>query len=459
MIATLGRALSNFAGRYVPDPFAIAVLLTLVTFIVAGVATEHGPAALLGFWGGRLSGDTVLPAEMGFWRLLGFGMQMCLILVTGYALASAPAVRRVIHALAEAPKTPARAIALTALVAMAAALINWGLGLIVGALLARDVGRSAARRGLPVHYPLVGAAGYAGLMVWHGGLSGTAPFKVTQAKDLQELLGRTDITPIGLDQTVFSALNLTVCLSLLVVVPLVLIRMQPRDPAERTPFAGDLDPEPPAQPPADATPAERLGHSRVLAWLAGLGALAYLYLYLSRIGLDRADLNAINLFFLALGLVLHGSPRAYADAISEAATGCAGIILQFPFYAGIMGLMAASGLMTLLAEGFAGAANETTFAPLTFLSAGLVNLFVPSGGGQWAVQGPVVVQSADALGVPISKAILAFAYGDGWTNMLQPFWALPLLAITGLRAQQLIGYTAALMCLVAPLYMLLLAVL
>jgi short-chain fatty acids transporter len=189
-----------------------------------------------------------------------------------------------------------------------------------------------------------------------------------------------------------------------------------------------------------------------LAWGIGAAALVYLVRYLNLKGWNRADVNAINLLFLALGLLLHQRPIAYARAISKAASGCAGIILQFPFYAGIMALMAASGLMAMMSSGFASLANETTFGPLTFLSAGVVNLFVPSGGGQWGVQGSIVMQTADALGVDLGKAVMAFAYGDGWTNMLQPFWALPLLAITGLRARELVGYTAALMLLVAPIY-------
>jgi short-chain fatty acids transporter len=192
--------------------------------------------------------------------------------------------------------------------------------------------------------------------------------------------------------------------------------------------------------------------SPVLSWLIAAAVLAYLVQYLGRIGFDRIDLNGINLLFLALGLVLHHDPRAYARAISDATSSCSGIILQFPFYAGIMGMMAMSGLVTEFAGAISAAAGPTLLAPFTFFSAGLVNLFVPSGGGQWAVQGGLVLQTADNLGLPLGKVVMAFAYGDEWTNMLQPFWALPLLGITGLKARELIGYTGALMLLVAPLF-------
>ncbi len=458
MIRRLGDTLSKFAARWVPDPFAIALALTLITFALAWGLTDTGPGDLLGAWGGRLVAGQLTSAELGFWRLLGFAMQMCLILVTGYALASTRAARAGIRWLADRPRTPGQAVTLTALGAMLSAYVNWGLGLIVGALLARDVARSARARGIKVHYPLLGAAGYAGLMVWHGGLSGTAPFKVTQKKDLLELLPGLDVPVIPLSATVLSPLNLTVAGLLLVLVPWLLTRMHPvpADTREMTAEQAPEDKEPVA-PPGDGGPAAALESSRLLAWVLGGLALVYLVRYLAVLGWAQADVNAINLLFLALGLILHGSARAYGDAIGEAAAGCAGIILQFPFYAGIMGLMQLSGLMDRFARAFAKLADATTFGPLTFLSASLVNLFVPSGGGQWGVQGPVVMQSAQALGVDLGKAVLAFAYGDGWSNMLQPFWALPLLAITGLRARDLVGYTAAMMLLCGPVYVICLA--
>ena len=451
MIRRLGDVLSKLAGRYMPEPFTIALALTLVTFVVAAISTPNGVMDLLGFWGGRLDGETVVAKEKGFWMLIAFAMQMCLILVTGFALASTPLAKRAIAWLAERPRSGNQAIAGTAVIAMFAAYINWGLGLIVGALLARDMARACRRQGIPVHYPLLGAAGYSGLMVWHGGFSGSAPFKVTQAKDVAELLPGLDIGVISLEQTVLSPLNLTIALLMFVLVPLILIRMSPAAEAVRPiePGQGGTEAE---DDDADyeRTPAAAMERSPILAWVLGGAALVYLFAYLSKIGFDRADLNAINLFFLALGLILHGSPLAYGRAVGRAASGCAGIILQFPFYAGIMGLMKQSGLMEQASRWVAEIATKDSFEALTFLSAGLVNLFVPSGGGQWGVQGSIVMQSAQALDVPLGNAVMAFSYGDGWTNMLQPFWALPLLAITGLKAKELVGYTAALMFLVGP---------
>lgn len=456
MIGALGRALSRWAGRWVPDPFAIAILLTFLAIGLAWAFGDRGALDLIGLWGGRVDGETVLPSEAGVWRLLTFAMQMCLILVTGHALASSRPMERVIARLASLPQTAAQAVALTALTAMVAALINWGLGLIVGALCARAMAVTAKQRGLRVHYPLLGAAGYTGMMVWHGGLSASAPLTVTQTKDLASLLGRPDVAPIPLAETLASPLNLCVTALLLVVVPFVLTRMAPRDPSafvEVDPAAlPGLDHR---QDASDAATPGGSGLDQSLLLAAALAALifGYLAIYLGRIGLGRLDLNAINLAFLGLGLLLHGSPAAYGRAVTAATAGCAGIILQFPLYAGIMGVFIHAGLVDRVAGLIATTSSPAGFAPLTMLSAGAVNLFVPSGGGQWAIQGPLVVQSAESLGVPLGKAIMAFAYGDEWTNMLQPFWALPLLGITGLAARDLIGYTAAVMLLSLPVYL------
>jgi short-chain fatty acids transporter len=194
----------------------------------------------------------------------------------------------------------------------------------------------------------------------------------------------------------------------------------------------------------DPTPAARLDGSRALAWALAAAGIATWLLVISRIGLGKLDPNLLNFVFLFVGLALHGSPRAYGRAVGEAARGCAGIILQFPFYAGIMGVLAGTGLLAAAATKLA-SVGASALPAMGFYSAGLVNLFVPSGGGQWAVQGPALMKAALATGAAPSQALMALAYGDQWTNMLQPFWALPLLAIARVEARAIVGYTAAVM--------------
>ncbi len=488
MIARLSEASAAFARRWVPDPFVLAVLLTGVTFGVAFAAAPGGAgerlALLLGVWGGK----------QGLWQpaLLEFTVQIALVLVTGHALASTPPVRRLADAVARRPRSAAGAAAWTAAVACAAGLFNWGLGLIVGALVARQVGASARARGVRVHYPLVVAAGYAGMLVWHGGLSASAPLKVTSGADVLAVVRDPAVVArigalvaardpafadgaIPTTHTLLSPTNLAVSALLLVLVPLAFALMAPRDPEACQEIPEDLAREALAPPPDGGaegaaptalagalSPAERLDRARWVPWALvalGLGHLG-LRLRVEGWGLVlRLDLNTINLTFLLLGLALHGSARAYARAVAEAVAGASGILLQFPLYFGVMALMTASGLVGAIADAMVALSEGRTwlYPILTFLSAGLVNVFVPSGGGQWAVQGPVVLTGAARLGVDPGACVLALAYGDQWTNMAQPFWALPLLGLCRVRAGDVMGYTLVAMLLVAPVFVLALA--
>jgi len=370
-----------------------------------------------------------------------------------------------VRRIAQTPRTSSQAIALTAVVTMCMALVNWGLGLILGALLARDMALSARQRGIRVHYPLLAAAGYTGLLVWHSGLSGSAPLTMTTASTAKGVLPeQTAFETIPLSDTLFSPMNLCVTVAIMVLVPLILVKMQPKGEACEEVVPDEFPEETPPTWEKPTSPAAWLNQSRFLGWLLAAVTFIYIGIYVKEVGLNRVNLNVVNLLFLGLGLLIYGRPKAYADAIANATRGCSGIILQFPIYAGIMAVMVHSGLVAEISAAINAIATPDTYGPLTFLSAGGVNVFVPSGGGQFAVQGPIIfqtladIQQTTGVTVPAGKAIMAFAYGDQWTNMLQPFWALPLLAITKLKASRIIGYTAATMFLVLPVYLIALMV-
>lgn len=448
MISRLGLAFSEFFRKTAPDPFALAVMLTIVAGALAFLLGDF-PNQPEGVGAGAYLLDAWRASD-GLWRFLAFSMQMCLILVTGHALAASRPMKRLIDSVAGMPRSGAMGAAVVGLVAAVLGLINWGLGLIAGALLAREVGRALHRRGVRAHYPLLVAAGYMGLLVWHGGLSGSAPLSVTTQDGAAKVLPPEAMEALGaggisLDQTLLSPMNIFVCAGVLLIIPVTLWLLNPGadDPVrEITDFEVASD-QPATLPPPTTVP-ELMERTPPLAWLLAIGLLAAFVRYGQIDGFASVGLNEVNVAMLACGLLLHGSLASYGRAVEEGARGCAGIIIQFPLYAGIMAMLSASGLIQWFAGALA-AGGATGVPLLTFLSAAVVNFFVPSGGGQWGIQGPIALEAGHFVGVEPGKMVMAVAYGDQLTNMLQPFWALPLLAITGARARDIVGYTAVVM--------------
>jgi short-chain fatty acids transporter len=492
MLAHLSDRLAVFFRAAAPDPFVIAVMLTAVTFVLALLLTDHTLRELAAMWAGTLKagGAPGVFGSDGVWSLLKFAMQMCLILVTGHVLASSPPMAWMIERVAAQPRGKAGAAAMVSAISCVLGVLNWGLGLIAGALLARRTHESLERRGVASNLGLLAAAGYTPLMVWHGGLSGSAPLTVTSLKDIQGTLGPAAgllSEPIALTRTLFSPMNLVITGGLLVIVPVAMglmgRRPEPRPSGSGFERGGPDDGAVPvgrsAEERVNPFPDDRgstggcnpLPHGRgsggtldedrpgwlprvmeetpivnvLLAALIGAWAWGYFVPAEGSSGVWSLGLDAVNLSMLMAGLLLHGTPRRFLSAVDEAARGCGGIIVQFPLYAGIMAVMVSSGLARVIAEGIASTSSASTLPFLTFLAACVVNLFIPSGGGQWAVQGPIALQAAKDLGVDPARIVLAVAYGDQLTNMLQPFWALPLLAITRAKARDIIGYTAVAM--------------
>ena len=414
-------------NRWLPDPFLFAIILTIVVFIASMIGTQQSPVALVNSWGN----------SSGFWGLLSFSMQMALVLVLGSAMASAKVCKKILGAIASIAKDKKSAILITTFVSTICCWLNWGFGLIAGALLAKEV----ARRVKDVDYPLLIASAYSGFVIWHAGLSGSIPLQMG-AEGGTEILGVVYSAPIS--QTVFHPVNLGMVLVILILMPLVNYAMHPDAQHTITVDPAILVEEEEKTYTID-TPAEKIEHSRILWVITLVLGFAYIIYYFVTKGFNL-DLNIVNMIFMFLGILLHGDLRKYVDAIGEAAGGAAGILLQFPFYAGIMGLMVATNpetgvsLASIIANFFTNISNEITFPMLTFLSAGIINFFVPSGGGQWAVQAPIVMPAATQMGIEYGRSAMAIAWGDQWTNMIQPFWALPALGVAGLSARNIMGY-------------------
>ncbi|KJZ17498.1 MULTISPECIES: TIGR00366 family protein [Halomonas] len=416
MLRALSRPAVKLVERYLPDPYIFVLLLTIIAAAAAIAIERQSPMAVLTYWGD------------GFWNLLSFSMQMLLVLVTGFMLASSPPVKRLLQSLAGLANNAGAAILLVTLVSLAASWINWGFGLVVGALFAKELARV-----IRVDYRLLVASAYSGFVVWHGGLAGSVPLTIaTDGHFSVEQIG-----VIGTSETIFSYFNLLIVLALFIAVPLVNRLMLPGekesvyvDPA----LLGDDE----DRRVRITRPAERLENSMTLALLVGVPGLIYLISYF--VGGGGLNLNVVNFMFLFLAIILHRTPQSLLNSLHEGIKGGAGIVIQFPFYAGIMAIMIQSGLAETMSEAMISFATETSLPFWTFLSAGIVNMFVPSGGGQWAVQAPVVIPAAQALGVDIPRAAMAVAWGDAWTNLLQPFWALPVLGIAGLKAKDIMGF-------------------
>lgn len=442
MIARWAAVLTRLSQRYLPDPFIFVILLSLVVFVMGLLIAGQTPFQMILHW------------QNGFWNLLTFAMQMCLVIVLGYAVADSPVVNRWLKTWADSIQSSRQAVYIVALVSVIGGMISYGFGLVLGALFAMEVGKSGLRRNIPMHYPLLGAAAYLSLMVWHAGLSGSAPLLVaTEGHFLQDKIG---IIPVV--HTLFSPMNLFVIVCQLLFVPLFALLVHPKDEKDLLPLDRIL---PEAEWTASAsttdatakalTPAEKLENSRILSWIIALAGLIYLVYHFATKGFDL-NLNVLNALFLFVGILLHGTPMNYVRSIAEGTKGVSGVLLQFPFYAGIAGMMADSGLVQIIAGWFVHISNAVTYPLFTFISAAIVNFFVPSGGGQWAVQGPVMIEAAATLGVSYEKTIMTLAYGDQLTNMMQPFWALALLGITRLKASQIIGYSTAIMLLSTWIY-------
>lgn len=417
MLRALSRPAVVLMDRYLPDPFIFVLILTIVAAAAAMVFEGTGPLQVVQIWGD------------GFWALLSFSMQMLLVLVTGFILASSPPVKRLLASLAGFATSPGSAIVLVSVVSLIASWLNWGFGLVVGALFAREIARQTK-----VDYRLLVAAAYSGFVIWHGGLAASIPLTIATPGHFAE----AQIGVIGTGQTIFAGFNLVIVGVLFVVIPLTNWLMVPKAADSVYVSAAQLGEEL-TETFTPSRPAEHLENSRILMWLVGLPGLVFFadYLFIRGGGLN---LNIVNYLFLMLGVVLHGTARNLLNALNEAVKGGAGIVIQFPFYAGIMAIMTQSGLAQSMSEWFVSISTATTLPFWTFISAGIVNLFVPSGGGQWAVQAPVMLPAAEALGADVVRVAMAVAWGDAWTNLLQPFWALPMLGIAGLKAKDIMGF-------------------
>lgn len=408
-------------------PIGLVLLLTILTFVVGFFLMEEFVAdssslkiiRLLSYW------------QEGFFGLLGFTLQMIMILVFGYALAVFAPVNRFLKVISDLPKSLSAATLLTAAITMFAGLLNWGFGLIVGAIMARFVHESLVSKGIRSNSALLASVGYLGMAVWHGGLSASAPLTVAgEGHFLAETIGI-----ILVSETLFSSFNIWITsglISVFLITAYVLSKtlLTTSDSVASNPLR-------PIESGKDGSLARGVGLFMILVLMVGV-------IFAEEASLGMITLNWVNFLLFSLVLIAYKSWERFSLAVGQGLKTSSDILIQFPFYAGILGLLSSSGALYELSQLIQSQTSKEFFPLITFFSTAFVNLLVPSGGGQWAIQGPVIMETAAIWNLDFAKLVMIFSYGDQISNLLQPFWALPLLSITGVPVRKLLPYCAML---------------
>jgi short-chain fatty acids transporter len=456
LLARVALGLTAWSERWIPDAFIFALIGTLLV-VVCAVLTGHGLIATVDAWG------------KSFWSLIPFTLQMALVIITGYVLASAPPIYRLIRALATVPRSPRGAVALVTLFALLSSWLNWGFSLIFSAVLAREV----ARR-VEADYRALCAASFLGLgSVWAQGLSGSAALQMATPGLLQPetraIIAHGDLVPGGiipLTHTIFLWQSLlSVGVEIVLVTGLMYLVTPPRSRARTAQDLGiDLGPglaaDASSKDPA-RTPGQWLEHSPLLTLLTVLLGGIYVVHYFadSTEGLNAINLNILNLCFLFLGILLHGTPARLMRAVQEATPAVWGVILQFPFYAGIAGVITGAHLNERIAGLFVRLASPATLPPIVALYSALLGMFVPSGGSKWVIEAPYVMEAAHGLRVHLGWMVAVYDLGEALANLVQPFWMLPILGLFQLRARDVMGYTFVVFLVLLPVVLVLVTLL
>ena len=433
----LAKPFVRLVDKYYPDAFLFVIILSILTFVLAITLTGSTSSETLKAWGGGLP------------KLFTFTAQITIVMITAHALAHTSPVEKLLVKLGDIPNKPVQAYALVTFISGLASLFAWSFGLIVGGISAKFIAIGCEKKKIKIHYPLLVASAYSGYVIWHMGYSSSAALFV--ASEGHSLVSRIGVIPVT--ETIFNSFNITVALLTLITITIICPLMRPSRDSEIIEIDTKLlkDKSKTKNINEINSFAQRIENNRYLSFLTGISLIGYIFLIYSEKGFFL-DLNIVSWTFLSIGLLLANSPIHYVKLVNNAALTVGPIILQYPFYAGIMGIMADTGLIKILADGIASVATSETLGFFSFLSGGLVNMFIPSGGGQWAVQGPVMIQAAETLNVQPYVIVLGVAYGDQWTNMIQPFWTIPLLAIAGLHMRQIMGYTFVIFIVTGVIY-------
>jgi short-chain fatty acids transporter len=458
IVARAALRLTAWTERWIPDAFIFALVATVLVFGAAILWTPSSPLQVVDAWGN------------GFWDLIPFTLQMSLIIITGHVLATSAPMGKAIRAIAGWARTPRGAVTLVTFFALATSWFNWGFSLVFSAVLAREV----ARRVAGVDYRALAAASMLGLgSIWAQGLSGSAALQMATPGALQpqirDIVSAGGLVPGGLipfRHTIFLWQSVvSVVIEIVVVVIVMWLATPPAAKAKTAAMIGialgTSEIAEPPRPSGPIPPGAWLEHSPLLNWLIVVMGVIFIVRYFNRAPepLNAITINILNLTFLIVGVLLHRTPARLMHAVQAATPAVWGVILQFPFYAGISAIITTTHLNERLANAFVSISSTGSFPAVVAIYSAVLGVFVPSGGSKWVIEAPYVMQAAHELNVHLGWIVASYDLGEALANLLQPFWMLPTLGIFGLRARDVMGYTFIVFLALAPVVILLVTLL
>ncbi len=423
---------TDFAQKWVPDSYVIALVLTIIAFLLALVFTSAGPFETIISWG------------KGFWTLLAFSMQMSLIVITGYALATTPICTRLISSLCRRPNSPTSVYMYAVILSAIGFYLNWGFGLVFAALICKNLAVQAEQKNITIDYRYLCGASWTTFYIWHMGLSGSAPLLVATADHFMV----KEIGVIPISQTIFHPYNLILtAVSILTILVLFGIVLQPKDESKMLSISqwnaklAHIAVSPATEKKKEIkTPSDWVTYTPWCSYLIGIMFLTYLGYHFCILG-KSLDINVLNFLFLTLIIWLYGSPAALLKAVKASTPAAWGIIIQFPFYAGIYGIMKYTGLVDTIASWVIAFSTETTFPAIAAVLTGFISYFIPSGGSKWVIEAPFLIPAGQAFGIPDAQTVIAYMFGGDLTALVQPFFAVPFMAVCGLEFKDFVGYS------------------
>lgn len=428
IVRRMAKRLGGGMEKWMPDAFIWALVLTIIVFFMGIFIANQTPFDMIRFW-----------AE-GFSGFLLFSMQMVLVMVTGNCLGTSPIFKKVLRKIGRLPKSWWGPYVFTVIVCAMVGYINWGLSFVIGALLSKRM----ALDNPSADYPALVAAAFAGAYAGIFGLSNSAPLMVnTPGHALYDQMGLVPLT----DTVVMPATTITI-LALVMGMAFVFRLMAPRPEEAKTLqvlgvyeafVADDEDPE----PVVDRSQwgfAQWMNNTPILIIPLFVAGIIYIVWFFATRGFDL-NLNIFIFVFFMLGIIAQKTPENYINAMKNSVKSVSSLVLNFPFYGGLQGMMRDSGLVTIIANWFVRISTPITFTFISFVSAAIISLAVPSAGGQWLIHGPILVEAGVQMGSPLYQIVNSYSYGDILANYIQPFWALPILSMAGLKVKDIWGYT------------------